>query len=118
MILADSLEGQAKQAADRINQLVGENRAIPVQLDASNTASVINLLEHYRIDAFVSGTPYAFNQGLTQAAIETRSGMTDLGGNNDVVHAQLEMSARTAQAGISFVPDCGLGPGMTTTLAL
>jgi len=97
---------------------VGGNRAVPVQRDASDTASVINLLEQYSIDAFVAGTPYTLNRGLTQAAIETRSGMTGLGDNSNVVHAQLKMSARAAQDGISVVLECGLGPGITTTLAL
>ena len=44
--------------------------------------------------------------------------MTDLGGNSDVVQKQLLLSNEAEKAKIAIVPDCGLGPGMTTTLAL
>ncbi len=44
--------------------------------------------------------------------------MTDLGGNSDVVHQQLNLSQAAARAGVVIIPDCGLGPGMTTTLSL
>ena len=42
--------------------------------------------------------------------------MVDLGGNTEVVFAQLELSPEAEQAGISVVPDCGQVPGMGTTL--
>jgi len=118
ILLADSDEHQAEIAATRINRLLKADLARAVLLDASDVTSVTELLEDHQIDAFVAGTPYSLNLGLTQTAIQTRSGMTDLGGNSDVVHAQLDLNDQAKGAGISIVPDCGLGPGMTTTLAL
>jgi lysine 6-dehydrogenase len=118
ILLADSNEHQAEVAATRINHLMKANVAKAVLLDASDVTSVTKLLEEHQIDAFVAGTPYSLNLGLTQAAIQTRSGMTDLGGNSEVVHAQLDLNDLAKGAGISIVPDCGLGPGMTTTLGL
>jgi lysine 6-dehydrogenase len=44
--------------------------------------------------------------------------MTGLCGNSGVVHEQLALSPQAMQAGVSIGPDCGLGPGMTATLAL
>lgn len=44
--------------------------------------------------------------------------MNDMGGNSDVVNAQLAFSDKASQAGVAIVPDCGLGPGMGTSLAL
>jgi lysine 6-dehydrogenase len=66
----------------------------------------------------LSGAPYFYNLGLTRAAIDAGSGMTDLGGNSQVVQEQLGLTEQARRAGVSIVPDCGLGPGMTTTLAL
>jgi lysine 6-dehydrogenase len=40
-----------------------------------------------------------------------------LGGNNDVVHAELALSALARKAGVTVVPDCGLAPGMVSILA-
>ena len=76
---------------------MGENLAILAALDASDTSAVIKLFEQHEIDAFVSGTPYQYNQVLTQAPIATQSDMTDLGGNSDVVHSQLEMSGEASK---------------------
>jgi lysine 6-dehydrogenase len=118
IILADSNLEQAEAAAKRINPLTEGQVAIAVQLDAENMAKAIEFLERFDVDAFVSGTPHGLNLGLTQVAIETQTGMTDLGGNSEVVHAQLALNDKAAQAEISIVPDCSLGPGMTTSLAL
>jgi lysine 6-dehydrogenase len=42
--------------------------------------------------------------------------MCDLGGNVDVVRAQLDLDAGARASGVSVVPDCGQVPGMGTTL--
>jgi lysine 6-dehydrogenase len=44
--------------------------------------------------------------------------MCDLGGNVDVVRAQLGLDAEARAAGIGVVPDCGQVPGMGTTLMI
>jgi len=54
--------------------------------------------------------------GLTHAALQAGCGMTDLGGNSQVVLEQLELSSDAEQAGVSIVPDCGQVPGMGTSL--
>jgi lysine 6-dehydrogenase len=43
--------------------------------------------------------------------------MVDLGGNNDMVSAQLGLDSEAEQAGVIIVPDCGLAPGMVAVLA-
>jgi lysine 6-dehydrogenase len=40
----------------------------------------------------------------------------DLGGNNDVVAAELALDAEAKRAGINIIPDCGLAPGMVAML--
>jgi lysine 6-dehydrogenase len=65
----------------------------------------------------VSCVPYFLNLGLARAAIACRTHFCDLGGNNDVVHAELALGAQAKKAGVTVVPDCGLAPGMVSILA-
>ncbi|MCJ7823390.1 MAG: saccharopine dehydrogenase NADP-binding domain-containing protein [Anaerolineales bacterium] len=118
LLMADTDRAQAEGSAVRINELLNAEIAQPLILDASDTEAVITALKTHKIDAFIGATPYYLNLSLTRAAIEASSGMTDLGGNSDVVQKQLLLSSEAEKAKITIVPDCGLGPGMTTTLAL
>jgi lysine 6-dehydrogenase len=68
-------------------------------------------------DVAVSCVPYFFNLGLARAAVATQTHFCDLGGNNDVVRAELALSAKATKAGVTVVPDCGLAPGMVSILA-
>jgi len=68
-------------------------------------------------DVAVSCVPYFFNLGLARTAVATRTHFCDLGGNNDVVHAELALGPQAKKAGVTVVPDCGLAPGMVSILA-
>lgn len=65
----------------------------------------------------VGATTYSHNTMLAQVAIDARAHWCDLGGNNDVVHAQKKLSDAARQAGVWLVPDCGLAPGLINVLA-
>lgn len=116
--MADADGAQAERAARRINTLLGTDLARSVVVDASDPKAVAGFLRKEQIEAFLSAVPYFYNLGLTKAAIQTGAGMTDLGGNSDVVFQQLELSDEAAAAGCSIVPDCGQVPGMGTTLVV
>ncbi len=116
--MADADRGQAERAADRVNALLGSRLATAASLDASDPHGVAEWLRVQHVSAFVSAVPYYFNLGLTHAAIQAGAGMTDLGGNSDVVFAQLELSDGAREAGIGVVPDCGQVPGMGTSLVV
>ena len=118
LLLADSDAPQAQRATDRVNTLLDSELAKAITLDASDPHSVRAALQEHAIDVLLSGAPYFFNLGLTHAAIQAGAGMTDLGGNSQVVKDQLALNQQAREADVSIVPDCGLGPGMTTTLAL
>ena len=89
-------------------------RAEPVRLDAADEAGVAFALRGF--DAAVACTTYQHNEGLTRAAIKAGCHLVDLGGNNDVVQAQLAMSADAEAAGVIVIPDCGLAPGMVSLM--
>jgi lysine 6-dehydrogenase len=116
ILLADLDLSQARNAAKRVNALLGWKAAEAAQVDASDPHTVAALLRQHGTHAFVSAVPYFFNLGLTHAAIEAGAGMTDLGGNTGVVLEQLLLSAGAEAAGIAVVPDCGQVPGMGTSL--
>lgn len=118
VILADADIRQAKQSAQRLNALTEGNRGHAIRLDASNPEQVVEVLGQEQIDAFVSAVPYFHNLNLTGAAIQAGVGMTDLGGNSEIVLQQLERSPQAAEAAVSIVPDCGQVPGMGTSLIL
>jgi lysine 6-dehydrogenase len=114
--MADSDGAQAERSAQRVNKLLGRELARSVVLDAGDPHSVAAWLRQERIQAFLSAVPYFFNLGLTDAAIQAGAGMTDLGGNSDVVLEQLARTEDAAAAGCAIVPDCGQVPGMGTSL--
>ena len=116
--LLDSDLAQAEKATSRVNDLLGRRLARAAEADASDPHSVAGWMRREKITAFVSAVPYFFNLGLTQAAIDAGAGMTDLGGNSEVVFRQLDLTAEAAAAGITVVPDCGQVPGMGTSLIL
>jgi lysine 6-dehydrogenase len=83
--------------------------------DAGDRQRMTELMES--CDVAVSCVPYFFNLGLARAAVATRTHFCDLGGNNDVVHAELALGTQAKEAGVTVVPDCGLAPGMVSILA-
>ena len=83
--------------------------------DASDRPRMTELMKP--CDVAVSCVPYFYNLGLARAAVATRTHFCDLGGNNEVVHRQLGLSALAKKVGVTVVPDCGLAPGMVSILA-
>jgi lysine 6-dehydrogenase len=101
--------------AQEVANLVGTNRVTAKQIDASNYADVVALMNDH--DSAISCVNYWYNAELSKAAIETKTNFCDLGGNNYIVDEQLAMNDAAKAAGISIIPDCGLAPGMVSILA-
>jgi lysine 6-dehydrogenase len=101
--------------AEEVSGKFGNGRCVAAVADASDEAGTAEFLAD--CDAAVSCVPFRYNLSLTRAAIAAGCHLVDLGGNNDVVRAQLEMDAEAARAGVVIVPDCGLAPGMVSILA-
>ena len=66
----------------------------------------------------VSCVPYFLNLNLAKAAIASRVHYVDLGGDTDIVKKQIALHALAVKAGVSVLPDNGLGPGMISILAV
>ena len=114
VLLADQSLSVAEAAAARVNGLLGSDKAHAAQLDVTDEAALRAVLDG--ADVVVSAVPYYHNLAITRAAVAAGAGMCDLGGNVDVVRAQLDLDAGARASGVSVVPDCGQVPGMGTTL--
>ena len=86
-----------------------------VTLDVSDEAATIQLLRGH--DAAISCVNYWYNERLAQNCITAGVNFCDLGGNNDVVRAELALHEEAKAAGVNIIPDCGLAPGMVSVLA-
>jgi len=113
LIDVDPLVAQA--GAERVNRLLGRRVATAVQADISNTHQLRSVLGG--VSSFLSAVHYTLNLLITEVAIRIGANMCDLGGNTGIVRRQLEHDAQARAAGITIVPDCGMGPGMNISLA-
>ena len=105
----------ARSGADRLNALLGRPLARAFEADASDPAAVGRHLDGAA--GFISSAHYTFNLQMTRLAIEKKVHMTDFGGNTGVVREQQALDGEASAAGISVVPDCGMGPGLNISLA-
>ncbi len=116
VILADIHEEAAQRSAARVNALAGREVAQAIQLDVTDKEALKRALAG--MTAALSAVPYYYNQDITRAAVEMGVHLCDMGGNTDVVMAQLAMDEAARRAGVSIVPDCGMGPGLVGTMGV
>ena len=115
IIMGDVLESTAVKSAKRINQLIGREVAAAQKLDVSNGAALAESLAG--VDIALSAVPYYYNLEITKACLAAGASLCDLGGHTGVVRQQLALDAEAKAAGVSIVPDCGMGPGLNVTMA-
>lgn len=84
------------------------------RIDCNDQAAVVALMRGHA--SAISCVNYWLNERLARAAIAAGTHFCDLGGNNDVVDAELALDAEARAAGINIIPDCGLAPGMVAVL--
>jgi lysine 6-dehydrogenase len=104
----------AEGAAARLNRLLGRPIATGLTVDAADVSTVAPHLDD--ATGFISSVHYAFNVEMTKLAIAKKVHMTDFGGNTAVVREQLALNAEASTAGVTVVPDCGMGPGLNISL--
>ena len=111
----DIEESQAEKASERIASLLGY-KPKSESFDILNQKLLVDFLGPY--DIFLSSVPYQFNPYLTDVAIQSKTSMVDLGGHTLNVKKQLLKDNEAKEAGITIVPDCGMGPGMNVSVAM
>lgn len=103
-----------QSALDAVVEFAGDPRVSGVQADLDDLDAIRPLMK--AADGCLSAAHYRFNVELARLAIECTTHMVDLGGNNDIVRAQLALDEEARAAGVSIIPDCGLAPGMASML--
>lgn len=114
--LADSDGKRAHDGARRVNDLLHNHTTDAITLDVSDESAVARALKGY--DVALSAVPYCYNLALTKAAIAAGVSFCDMGGNTDIVRLQHALDPEARKAGVSVIPDCGMGPGMGNTIAV
>jgi lysine 6-dehydrogenase len=105
----DRLKGEA------VIKRLASSKLTAKTIDVSDSLQVVDMMRGH--DAVISCVVYTHNLTLARAAIEARANFCDLGGNNQVVDAELALDAEAQAAGVKIIPDCGLAPGMVSILA-
>jgi lysine 6-dehydrogenase len=108
--VADAIAGRA----DKVAATAGSGKAVPLHLDVTNQRAAVEAMRGH--DAVLSCVVYKLNAGLARAAVAAGTNFCDLGGNNEVVAAELALNDEARRAGINIIPDCGLAPGMVALL--
>lgn len=109
--VADADLGRAQDLAARR----GGGITQAVAIDANDERQARQLIAGHAV--CVSAVPYRYNLTLARAAVAARSHFIDMGGNNDVVAAELALEDEARQAGVAVVPDMGLAPGLVSVIA-
>lgn len=114
--LGDAQGEQARSAAARVNRLLGREAVTAVQVNARDAQAAQQFLRG--ATAAVSAVPYYLNLGVARAALAARTSLCDLGGNTEIVFQELALDEQARRAGISIVPDCGMVPGLGTSVCM
>ena len=115
ILFIDLDESAARRAASTINRLTGRQIAHGQGGDASDPTRLGPALSG--VHAVLSAAHYQVNLGLTQLAIACGAHMVDLGGHTGVVRQQHGFDDEARRAGVTIVPDTGMGPGLNVSLA-
>src|SRR5581483_2138949 len=111
VLLCDSLEKNLAFA----KKFLKSPKVRTLKLDATDTARIKKLAAER--DVLVSCVPYFLNLKLAKTAIAAKTHFVDLGGNTEISLQEIALHQQAVKAGITILPDVGLGPGMTTTIA-
>lgn len=114
IVLADRDLGVAESASRRLDRLSGRSLASPQHLDAEDGRSIAACLEGAAV--VLSALPYGLNPRVASAACRAGAHFVDLGGNAAVSAEVLALDEEAREAGVSLVPDCGVAPGLASTL--
>ena len=116
VVLVDIDGPAAEKAVDKLQRLLPDKQFTAKILDVGNREALLNCLTN--IDSAVSAVPYFLNYQISQAAITAKTNLCDLGGHTETVQQQMQLHETAKQAGISLVPDCGMGPGLNISLGV
>jgi len=106
---------RSQSALDAIKKHYNDGR---IKISICEAHDIPNLKPFFdTADGAISALPYDYNFVLTKLAVETKTHFVDLGSNNTMVDQQFTFNHQAKEMGVGIMPDCGLGPGMTSIVA-
>ena len=103
-----------KKTIQSAKKFLGDKNLKFININVENTNLVKNYFQNF--DVAISAVPYRFNYTLARIAVETITHFLDLGGNNEIVEKELDLSKEAMKNGVTIIPDCGLAPGLTSII--
>ncbi|MBI4425427.1 MAG: saccharopine dehydrogenase NADP-binding domain-containing protein [Elusimicrobia bacterium] len=118
IMLADAELGRAKEAAARATRMLKAKKlkVAPLAVDLEKKADLAKALKGAQ--GVLSTLPPAFNLGLAQAAVQAKAHYADTGAPLAVARAIQKLAPAARKAGVSLLSDCGLSPGLSSSLAM
>ena len=114
--MVDISDSLLKEALKKISRITNNKNLDGIRCDVTDYDQMLTILSDK--DVMISAVPYEFNLALSKVAIDSKTSMVDLGGHTNIVREQLSMDKQAVSAGITLVPDCGMGPGMNITMSV
>ena len=114
--MVDISDSLLKEALKKISRITNNKNLDGIRCDVTDYEQILTILSDK--DVMISAVPYEFNLALSKVAIDSKTSMVDLGGHTNIVREQLSMDKQAISAGITLVPDCGMGPGMNITMSV
>ncbi|MGB7624087.1 MAG: saccharopine dehydrogenase NADP-binding domain-containing protein, partial [Terriglobia bacterium] len=93
---------------------IGKSKVSTHRLDITQWPKVTSLMQRY--DAVIGAVSYHHNFRLAQCAVRAGCHFCDLGGNDRIVAQEFSLDATARKKRVRIVPDCGLAPGMVSTV--
>ncbi|MFQ5449645.1 MAG: saccharopine dehydrogenase C-terminal domain-containing protein [Nitrospinaceae bacterium] len=106
----------AENGAQKLNSLLQTEVFKGSPLDVRDSSQLAKALRGIR--AAVSAVPYSLNLQISRVAVESGSSLCDLGGHTETVREQLRLNRAAQEAGVTLIPDCGMGPGLNISMAV
>ncbi len=111
LILADAFPEMSAKLETFLLKHTKPIKLTKIKLDAGDIHATAKAAEGCEL--ILNTAPYKYALDITRAAIQAKVPMVDLGGDTTMVLKQLELSNEAKAAGITIIPDCGMGPGIT-----
>lgn len=103
------------ERAEKLKRQIGNDKVKTAFADLQNKSGLVSLLKG--ATAVINSTPYTFNVGVMEAALEAGCNYLDLGGLFHVTRKQLELDEKFRSRGLLAVIGMGAAPGMTNVMA-
>ncbi|SDI48695.1 saccharopine dehydrogenase family protein [Alteribacillus bidgolensis] len=104
-----------KKKADAAIAPLKDSRLTSVYMDATDEKQLADFIKNF--DVVVNALFYTFNETVAKTAIKTGVHACDLGGHiGEATDHILEWKQEAIEAGITYIPDLGVAPGMINIL--